>query len=394
MNAAVAIATTELRRFLRERSNLFFVFVLPLLLVIFIGIQFGGGAGTPVAVVVPADDALATEVAEELDARDGLRTERFDDAETATEAVRRGSLAAAIVVPDGYSAAAEDGTLLPVRLVLRPGSDVAALRGVVEAVLGPRAAVLEAARGAAGLLADADPAQLRRTAEQLRGVVPRVEVTTATVGGGGGLEEEFAGLGQFDLGASSQLFLFVFLTSLAGSAAVIQTRQFGVATRMRATPTPVGAILAGLVGGRFVVAVLQAVYIVVASRLLFGVDWGDPLATTVLVGLFCLVAAGAAVILGAVFRNDSQAGGAGVGLGLVLAALGGSMVPLEVFPEGARRVAMATPHGWANTAMAELVRRDGGVGDVLTEYAVLAAMAAVTLLVGTWLLRRALARPL
>lgn len=393
MSAAVAIATTELRRFLRERSNLFFVFVLPLLLVVFIGIQFGGGAGTPVAVVVPSDDALAAEVAEELDARDGLRTERSDDETAATEAVRRGSLAGAIVIPDGYAAAADEGTLLPVRLLVRPGGDEAALRGVVEAVLAPRAAVFEAARGAAGLAPDADLEELRRSADELRPVVPQVEVTTATAGDGG-LEEEFAGLGQFDLGASSQLFLFVFLTSLAGSAAVIQTRQFGVATRMRATPTSVGAILAGLVGGRFVVAVLQAVYIVVASRLLFGVDWGDPLATTVLVALFCLVSAGAAVILGSLFRNDSQAGGAGVGLGLVLAALGGSMVPLEVFPEGARRIAMATPHGWANTAMAELVRRDGGIGDVVTEYAVLAAMAVGTLLVGTWLLRRALARPL
>jgi ABC-2 type transport system permease protein len=104
--------------------------------------------------------------------------------------------------------------------------------------------------------------------------------------------------------------------------------------------------------------------------------------------LFCVVSGAAAMLVGATMRNDSQANGVGIGLGLGMAALGGSMVPLEVFPEGMRRVAMVTPHAWANDAMAELVRRDGGLGDVTLQVAVLAAYAAVLLTLATWALRR------
>ena len=37
----LVIAGLELRRFLRDRSNIFFVFLMPLLLVLLIGAQFG-----------------------------------------------------------------------------------------------------------------------------------------------------------------------------------------------------------------------------------------------------------------------------------------------------------------------------------------------------------------
>ena len=63
-----------------------------------------------------------------------------------------------------------------------------------------------------------------------------------------------ASSGQFDLGAQQQLMLFMFLTSLAGSAALVQTRRLGIARRMFATPTSVRTILLGEGLGRFAVA--------------------------------------------------------------------------------------------------------------------------------------------
>lgn len=169
-------------------------------------------------------------------------------------------------------------------------------------------------------------------------------MTATEVAVEGGLSQEFAGLGQFDLGASSQLFLFTFLTALAGGASLIQSRQYGVARRMLSTSTPPSVVLGGIASGRIAVAVFQAAYIVAVTAVLFGVNWGDPLATAVLVLLFCLVAGGAGMLIGATLRNDSQAAGMGVGVGLTMAALGGSMVPLESFPDTVRRVAMITPH--------------------------------------------------
>lgn len=385
----LSIMRVELQRFLRERSNVFFVFVLPLLLVIFIGLQFGGASGTQVGVVA-GDDPVAAELVERVDAAEGIEVVPVADEDELRALVSRANLSGGVVLPDDLSAALTAGDPVEAAFIARPGAGARSLRAVVDGAVAEQAAV----RGAAALAAEATGRprdDLVDLAAQVQEGRPGVTVVSEAVGGDE-LAEEFRGLGRFDLGASSQLFLFVFLTSLAGSAALIQTRQYGVATRMLSTPTRLPVVLAGLAGGRFAVALFQALYIILVTGLAFGVDWGDPVATSVLVLLFCLVSTGAAMVLGSLFRNDSQASGAGVGLGLVLAALGGSMVPLEVFPDGMRLVPRFTPHGWANTAMAELVRRDGSIADVAVELAVLAGMAVALLGLATFLLRRALTR--
>jgi ABC-type uncharacterized transport system permease subunit len=77
-------------------------------------------------------------------------------------------------------------------------------------------------------------------------------------------------------------------------------------------------------------------------------------------------------------------------LGLSLAALGGSMVLLEVFPETMKTVAKITPHAWANEAFAELLLDDGALADVLPQLGVLLAFAVSLLALATWRLRSAL----
>ena len=96
------------------------------------------------------------------------------------------------------------------------------------------------------------------------------------------------------------------------------------------------------------------------------------------------------MLVSGVFDSDRQAGPVAWLLGLGLAALGGSIYPIEVFSETMRTVAHLTPHAWGNDAFAELVRRGGGVADVLTELGVLAAFAIVLLSLATWRLRRAI----
>jgi ABC-2 type transport system permease protein len=197
-------------------------------------------------------------------------------------------------------------------------------------------------------------------------------------------------LGRYSNGASTQLLLFIFLTSLTGSARLIETRRLGVARRMLSTPTSVGTILAGQTLGRLAVALLQALIIIAGSALFFGVRWGDPPATAAVVIAFCLVGAGAGMLIGSLFSNEEQAGPVGILLGLGLAALGGSMVPLEVFPPTVRSVAHLTPHAWGNDAFSTLLKHGGGLGSVLGDVGVLLAFAAVLIALGWWRLRRAL----
>jgi ABC-2 type transport system permease protein len=386
----LAIAWIELVRLLRDRSNLFFVLVLPLLLVVLIGAQFGGSMDTRIGVVGVEGDEAADAVVADLEARDGITTVAYDDRDALLDAVSRNLLSAGLVLPGGFGEQLRAGAPVEVAFVAQPDAGSASLRAVVEAALAEPAAIASAAVAAAEGTGVA-PAELEATSRDLRGRLPRVEVTTEAVGGDE-LAQEFAGLGQFDLGASTQLVLFTFLTAMTGSAALIQTRKLGVATRMASTPTSIPAILGGQAAGRIAVALFQALYIIVTTLLLFQVNWGSPLATTAVVLLFAVAAGAAGMLIGSIADNDAQAGGLGVGLGIGLAALGGSMLPLEFYPPGMRLVAAVTPHYWANQAMAEIVRRDATIVDVLPQLAMLAVFCVVLLGLATWRLYRALIR--
>lgn len=380
MRVSFGIAWTSLVRLFRERSNVFFVFIFPLMLVLLIGLAFGGAGSAVVGVVDETPDVGERLVAEleELE----LRVEPYADAEALRRDVARGSVDAGAVV-------VAQGTRTRVEYVAGPDAAGALLRTTIESAA---ARVGHVARAAVvvteltGLPAeDAD-----RLVGQVTGAVPGVTVEVSAAG-----ETAFEGfeeLGTFGFGAVGQLLLFVFVTSLAGSAALIQTRQLGVARRMLAAPVTRGQILGGQALGRFGVALVQAVYIVIGTALLFDVAWGDPIGSAAVIVLFSLVSAGAAMLLGALVSNDAQAGGIGVLVGLAFAALGGSMMPLELFSPTLLRVAHFTPHAWAQDAFADLLRRGGTITDILPELGVLAARAAVLLTTASWALHRSTVR--
>jgi ABC-2 type transport system permease protein len=129
-----------------------------------------------------------------------------------------------------------------------------------------------------------------------------------------------------------------------------------------------------------------------ATLFIFGVDWGDPLGAVAVLVAFAAVGAGAAMLMGAVFANAEQAGGVGVMAGLGLAALGGCMLPLELFSPTLRRVAHITPHAWAVDAFSDLVQRGGTLIDILPELGVLTLYAAVLLTLASWRLRVVITR--
>ena len=387
MSAMVAIATVELRRFLRDKSNVFFVFIFPLMLILLLGSQFGAGSGQPRVTIAGPGSTLAQALSAELESA-GVNVTASGEDEARAD-LSRGRTDVGVFLDDADAAAFDAGQPAELAVVMASQSSAQAVlqqvRTAVQAV-GLDRSQLAALTGAGVPEEQARPA-LNQAAAQV--AVPTVEVVDT-----GDVVQEFRGLGKFDLGASQQLLLFVFLSSLTGAATLIQARRFGVVGRVMSAPVSSGQIVAGQALGRFAIAFVQGGFIMVGTALLFGVDWGNLWLSALVLVLFCAVAAAAAMIVGSVMDNDTAAAGVGVGGGLVPAGLGGGMVPPEFFPERLAAISFATPHRWAYEALASIQRHDGTFGDVLPELGVLAGMAAALLVLGAWLLRRSLNRAL
>jgi len=384
----LSIAAANLRRMFRERSNLFFVFIFPIAIILLIGIQFGGGFTPVIGVVVPQDQGLAGMIEEALGNSEGIDTRAFEDDESLIAAVERGQVQAGVFLPADLEDTVAAGDQAKIRFVLRPDGGGPQLQSVIASAVSRVMKPVGAAQFAAGET-DRDFAIALDRARSLGPSIPEIDVEAMTVG-----EALFPpSMGRFDLGAPQQLVLFTFLTALAGSAALILSRQLGISERMLSTPTLVNTIVVGESAGRFAVAFVQGLYIMVLTWIIFGVDWGDPVGAFLILTLFSAVGAGAGMLMGSVLDNDQQAAGIGVVASLGLAALGGAMMPLELFSPTHKTVAHATPHAWALDGFAELVRRDGDTMDILPELGILAIYAAVLLGLAAWRLRVAITRP-
>jgi len=381
---ALWIGLANLRRMFRVRTNIFFVFVFPMVLILVLGATFGGSSSPRLGVVSTGSGPLGAALLRQLERTPHLQVVTVSDPASLLTQVERGNLAAGVIIAPGYDAAVRAGHDVTLRYLARPDQSSQQLGETVRGAVARQATLLGAARFAVAQHAarsfDAGLAAAARTP------VPAVSVTQTTAG-----TTLFSRtLGQFDEGAWTELLLFLFLTAMTGSVALIETRRLGLSRRMLATPTSPATVIAGETLGRVLISCVQALVIILGSALLFGVNWGQPAGVAAVVIVFALVAAGAGVFVGTLFRNEQQAIGISLLLGLGLGALGGCMVPLEVFSPTMRQVAHITPQAWGNDAFAKLVGHSASIVGILPQLGVLAAYAVVLLTLAAWRLRRVL----
>ena len=386
---ALVIAGANLQRTFRDRTALFFVLVLPIVIIVVIGSTFGA-ADDALDVGLVDDDgasALARELAARLESTPALEVHRYDGVEGLERALRRDEIVGGVVIPSGYDAGLRGGQSVTARLVSDPASDATpAVRSAVGGVIASQAAVVAAARFGADRTGRSFDDSLE-VARRLERSGPGVDVDQRSLGRG--IDPVTS---RFAYTAPSNLVLFVFINTVATAAALVESRRLGVSRRMLATPTSTRTILAGEALGRFGVALLQAVLILGVGALLFGVDWGDPWGAAALVMVFVLVATGAGMLVGAVARTGDQAGAIGAPVGIALGMLGGCMWPLEVVGDAMRAVGHVVPHAWAMDAWSDLIFDRQGLGGIAAELGVLTVWAMALMAVATWRLHAALTR--
>jgi ABC-2 type transport system permease protein len=299
-------------------------------------------------------------------------------------AVRRGEVNAGAVIPANYDVALRTGDPAPVAFVaLGTNPSGPAFRTVVDAIVTRDAGAAIAARlASAGSGVTFDQA----LGEARAGQRSRPDATLVRIAGGTGTPFR----GGFDYTAPTNLVLFMFISAMAAAAVIPMSRSLGIVSRVLATPTSRTTVLLGLGAGRYLVAVVQALFIIVVGSLVFGVYWGDPVALAVIVLLFGLVSTGAALLLGARAKSFEQTIALGIPLGIALGMLGGCMWPLAIVGNTMRAVGHLTPHAWAVDALMALSVKRATLGAILPQLGVLAAFALALVALGAWQLRAVL----
>ncbi len=161
--------------------------------------------------------------------------------------------------------------------------------------------------------------------------------------------------------------LFAFFLVLIVGRSFVGEREHGTLKRLRAAPVTRGQVLLGKLVPSLVVSLLQGAALLAAGQFIWNMRLGpdDWALYWQNVGMLALVvvstsvaAVGLAMLVAAVARSEMQVillGGVAV---VVLALVGGCILPREMMPENTQILTLLTPQGWSLNAYRELLDTD------------------------------------
>ncbi len=387
-SATLAIASKDIKERIRDRSALILGIIAPLALALIFNAILGdldtGSFDLRYGVVNEDGGDVSDQLVAVLDSleAEGIANVEAMALAEAEERVAAGELSAAFVIPAGFTDAVSAG-----------GSGSLGIIGNVDAPTGTAIA--------------------RSIAEGFAGGVESVQLSVATALAGSGIADgasietlveqaaaapEPIAVGEIEA-ATRQLDLptffivgmavfFVFFTVQFGVTSLLEERQNGTLPRLLAAPINRNSILAGKATVSIALGLVSMAVLVVASTLIMGADWGNPVGVAILTVAVVLSAVGIMAAVAAFSKTAEQAGNLQAIFAVALGMLGGIFFPAALGEGILGALSYISPHRWYITGLSDLA--GGGLADILPATGALLAFGLVTTAVALPRLRRSL----
>ena len=414
MKKIFLIGWKDLKLAFRDRAALLLMLAAPFLLTLGLGFvtgHFSGGSTSgvgeiPVVLVNQdggqLDDALVT-VFRSQDLAGLVAPSELADATAARRQVDADQVAAAIIVPAGFTAsiipaqgAVPAGATVQIEIYANPSrpTGVGILKTILDEFIGQvevgrvggEVAVTQLLAG--GLIRPQDAARIGAELGGRQAAAGRAEgsvkLTSSTGGTGGQNPIAFDPLAYM---APGMALMFLMFTAANGGRTLLVERSQGTLPRLLISPTTATQVLAGKTAGSYFTGVAQMLILVVASALLFQLRWGDPLGVLALVLAAVTAAVGWGMLITALAKSPGQVATIGSAITLMFGILGGSFINIDNMPGWFRAVSKITPNAWGLEGFTTLAL-GGRLADVLVPVAALLLMGVALFAVAVTLLQR------
>ena len=175
--------------------------------------------------------------------------------------------------------------------------------------------------------------------------------------------------------------MFVMMGVCFAGVAMVQERHNKTLARLLTTPTEKFFIISGKMLGFFLVGFIQFMILILFGQLVLKVNWGNlPLGVLLLVVSYVLSVTGLGTLLSVVVRTSAQAGAFAVLISMVTSMLGGAWWPIEIVPKFMQTIARFTPQYWAINGFNKIITRGFGITEILPNFYVLLAISGISLL--------------
>lgn len=183
--------------------------------------------------------------------------------------------------------------------------------------------------------------------------------------------------------------LIVLYSSMTGAFAMRSEKNRKTEGRMMAAPVAKKEIFIGKTVGAVVVTILQILIVILFSKYILGVNWGDNIIILLLViGSEIIMAVSLGIGVSFLTKTESAMNGILQLMIPVMVFLGGGYVPIEQFnSEMLNSISNFSPVRWVNSSILNIVFRDN-YEKVLPTVAINITAAVIFLIIASMLFRR------
>ncbi|EJV56286.1 ABC transporter permease [Bacillus wiedmannii] len=391
------IAWKDLKIRLIDRRGFIMMLIMPLLLTAILGSALSNifdNGGLPKTVIgyyqVGTDefaDVFQKDVLQSKELKDDVKVKIVNSQEELEGMLKEKKIDVGIVIPNKWSEQVQDGKLKEPKVFIDPSKDIQAkiaesmIRSFSERVQ----TVAVSTKSVVTELAKSQHSNVEQVAKEVSG-----DLQTVATSGANNIEKGTIGkktVAAMQYYAAAMLVMFLLYNITVGAKSVVTEQRTETLARLFSTPTSSFSILFGKFLGTLLFACIQLGMFIVATHFMFQVEWGGDLSQIVAVGIsYAICVSGLSMLIAAFIREEKTADVMG-GIGIqILAILGGSMLPIYVFPDTLQTIANVAPNKWALTSFLNIM--SGTPWDVLLPVIFsLCSAGIVSVMIGTLRLR-------
>lgn len=400
MKKTFLIGWKDLTLAFRDRAAIILMLLAPFALTMGMGFVTGGFSGEsssavshiPVTVVNLDEGALGGELVslfQSSDLADLVDPTVLTDPAAARQQVDDDKTSAAVIIPAGFTAgiipdATTGKTQSAVQIEVYANPTRPTNAGVIQTIveqfvsqvevgrIGGQVAVTQLLEN--GLIAPRDAAQVGAQigASQAQNAGEPQAVTLKGVKAG----EAPVDFNILAYIAPGMALMFLMYTVSNGGRTLLVEKSQGTLPRLLVAPVKSSQVLLGKSLGIYFTGVAQMLILILASTLLFQLQWGDPLGVLALVLAAVAGAVGWGMLITALVKTPGQVASLGSAVMLTFGILGGSFFDISQFPVWFRSFSRITPNAWGIDGFT-ILGQGGALVDILPDIGGLLLMGVV-----------------
>jgi ABC-2 type transport system permease protein len=396
---ALNIALKDLKILLRDKRALLILIAMPFIIISILGLAlsdtFSPNPSISVFDIAVVDHdggkvakLLVDDTLKSKDLKKLFRVKDMKNDGEAKESVSQGDLAAAIIIPKDFSSQLLNGKSSSLQMYGDPGEAIRA--GIVQSITTSFARRVSAVSIAVqtpikiltgegvipfqevGVLVPSLTAKGQQIAKD-----PQIKIETKK----SKAEKSLSAIEYYSAGMA---VMFILFGAMFGAFSLLEERRNLTLLRLISTPTGRISILSGKLMGIFLIGAMQFAALIIATRVIFRVTWGGQwLAVAALALATVLAATGMAIFIASVAKTNRSAAAISQIMIQGMAALGGSMIPLMVFPNWMKTLSKFTINYWALDGFTQ-VMQGKDIHVIVVPCMILLGFACFFMTIGVW----------